>query len=224
VLIAAALAAAVLAGVPWPVVALLALAHAAPWLALGVFAVVVTLAVRHRPPIASAADEASWLAALAAELRSGASLRTALSMVSSVVPALPTSGLARLAEAGAPVERIADEAAAVLPHRGRAVGAALSVAGAAGGRVAVVFERLAADAWADVESGRAMAALTVQARLSAWVVGGLPVVGLVILVVTGRLGAVLGSGSVAAFAMAVGVVLEVAGVAAVVAMVRRVGR
>lgn len=223
-LIASVLAAAALAGVPWPIVALLGLAHVAPWPALAVFVAVVSLAMRRRRPAPGAADEATWLAAVAAELRSGASLRTALAAADSAAPALSTSRLARMAEAGAPVERMAAEVVAALPCRGRAVGAALNVASTAGGKVASVFDGLAADAWADVESSRAMVALTAQARLSAWVVGGLPLVVLTILAVTGRLGVVLGSGPLAGIVMAVGLVLEAAGVAVVVALLRGVGR
>ncbi len=222
-LIASALAAAVMAGVPWPIVALLGLAHVAPWPAIAMFAVAVGLAIRSRPRVAGVADEASWLAAIAAELRSGASLRTALHTVASAAPSVPTAGLARLAEAGAPVERMAAEAVVALPSRGRAVAAALSIAGTAGGRVAVVFERLAADAWAEVETSRAMVALTAQARLSAWVVGGLPLVVLGILALSGRLDLVLGSGTVGVSVMALGLALEIAGVVVVLALVKGVG-
>jgi Flp pilus assembly protein TadB len=63
-------------------------------------------------------------------------------------------------------------------------------------------------------------ALTAQARLSAWIVGGAPLGLLAILAVTGRLGGLLGD-PVGRFVLGVGLALEFAGAATVVLMVRR---
>ena len=127
-----------------------------------------------------------------------------------------------MAAAGAAFTDVAHELSRVMPDRGSAVGAALGVAGRAGGRAAAVFERLAADAWDDVESDRRRRTLTAQARLSAWVVGALPVVAGCVLALSGRLSVVTEAGSIALAAMVVGIVLEVAGLAAVILLMRRV--
>jgi tight adherence protein B len=224
VLTACALAAALVAGVPWPIVAIMGLGSLAPWPAAAVVTCAAGHALRSRRGRAGAADEAALLGAVAAEMRGGASLRTALATAASAVPGLDLAPVVRLAEAGAPVEEMAGEIAGLLPGRGRSAAAALSVAGVAGGRAAVVFERLAADAWAEVESGRTHAALTAQARLSAWVVGGLPIVAVAALAATGRLGLVVASGPAGIAVMALGLALELAGIAAVVLMLRGVGR
>lgn len=223
-LIACVLAVALVAGVPWPLVAAIGLGSLAPWPAAGLLVVAAALARRRRKTEAGIADEAVFLAAMAAELRAGASLRTALCTAAPAAPALDLTQVARMARAGVTPAVIADCIAGLLPERGAPVAAALSVAGAAGGRAAAVFDRLAADAWAEVDAHRTHSALTAQARLSAWVVGGLPAAVLAMLAVTGRLGGLMAAGPTGMVLVGVGLVLELAGVAAVVALVRGVGR
>lgn len=222
-LTAVALAAAVAARVPWPVVGFVALATMAPLPAAAMLAVAVVHAVRTGGTRIGASDEAAWLAAVAAELRGGASLRIALCAAAADAPAIDFRRVIRLAGAGAAIDQVAAEVARVLPRRGSTVGAALSLAGCAGGRAAAVFERLAGAAWDEAEALRQRSTLTAQARLSAWIVGGLPVVAVAALALSGRLGVVLASGPMGAAAMGLGMALELAGLTTVLVTVRRVG-
>lgn len=214
------LAAGLVLGVPWPVIGILALGVAGPWPALGALAGLTLWAAVTRDRGDIIEQEAVWLGGVAAELRAGASLRAALVAASERAPKLDTAHVVRLAQAGAPYAAIAAAIQTALPGR-RLVGPTLRLAGMSGGRAAAVLDRLAARAWEDVSDARQHRTLTSQARLSAWVVGGLPILGTAVLAATGRLGAVLSSGPAGAAVMTTGLLLEVAGITGMVALLRK---
>lgn len=119
----------------------------------------------------SIVDEARFYMAVSSALESGTSLPRAIAIASDGSPQL--AGL-RLAAAGGAPDEIA-LALSVLPG-GKGAGAAVRVATRSGGKAAEVFLRLAERAMADADAVRQRRVLTAQARLSAAIVGGLPLV------------------------------------------------
>ena len=166
-------------------------------------------------------SEASFFHAMASELRSGSSLRLALGGAAARQPGLGLDLAVRNAAAGQPAEFVAAELSSRLPQNGRLAGAAFELASHTGAQAADVFETLASGAAEFDELARERATLTAQARLSAAVVGGLPVLLIVGLVVTGRASLLLESGFVGWALVAVGLTLEITGVATVVFMLWR---
>lgn len=123
-------------------------------------------------------DEQRFLAAVHSELRAGASLRWA---IADAAAGESDGGLAkarRLALAGAPITELATSLRQ-LPENGRRIAAAIEVAALSGGRSADLFLRLADHAATASDVARQQRTLTTQARMSAMVVGGLPLVWLV---------------------------------------------
>lgn len=112
-------------------------------------------------------DDQQLAAAIHAELAAGSSLRNAVAAAAGHRPDL--ASVRRLALAGAPIESVA----AVLGPSER-LAAAVVVAARSGGRAATVFSRLADRAAADAELARQKRVLTTQARMSAVVVGVMP--------------------------------------------------
>ena len=91
------------------------LAATRPWLFLAACAGWAGYAwFERRRGMPSPDDEARLLRSLAAELRSGASLRPALAEAAHAAPALDLSGPTRLAVAGMPMDLVAD--GAVIPY------------------------------------------------------------------------------------------------------------
>ncbi len=123
-------------------------------------------------------DEVQFLSSIHAELRAGASLRWALATAADGVDDSTVGEVARLALAGVPLAAIAPHLGG-FPQNGRRLAAALQVAAIAGGRSADVFARLAQRGAEENALARERRVLTAQARLSAMVVGGLPVLWLV---------------------------------------------
>ncbi|MCB2223365.1 MAG: type II secretion system F family protein [Actinobacteria bacterium] len=219
----ALLAVAAAAGVPWPMVGAIALAVVHPaWFLAAVAGWVMWHRRTGRSP--GPDDEAAFLRGLAAELSAGASLRGAVVAAARRSPALDLGRAARLCAAGRPAGEIGSELASALPVNGTAAAAAFRLATRTGGSTAAVMEALAERAEASGRLARERSALTAQARLSAWVVGGLPV-GLVVLgVVTGAGpgGGDLGPGGTAM--VAAGLALIGAGAALVWLMAARSAR
>jgi len=219
VLHAAAVAVCLLAGVPWVVAGSIAVGSLGP--EVGLMAVVALHLARRRRAPNRGGDEAVVLAALGAELRRGASVRTAIEPAAARSAHLDLSAAVRLAEAGAPVERVAEAFARGLPQTGRLAGPAFVVAATSGGRASAVFARLADRASARLEAEGERRALTAQARLSAAVVGAIPCVVLGSMALTGRLSSLLEAGPFGVVAVTVGSVLMLTGMAVVVALTRR---
>lgn len=217
------LAWAVAAGVPWVVGGFLVVGMWQPALGLLVVLVVAVLG-RHGESRqhGGAETEAVWCAAMAAELRAGASIRSALDAASDRVPDPELAEIGRLAKAGVPVERLAERIGAALPKVRHLAGPAVRIAAEAGGAAAGVFGRLAVRSLEHTETERERRVATAQVRLSAWVVGSIPVVVIAALVATGRAAALVAAGPIGVGALIAGVALMLLGVAAVWTMSRRV--
>lgn len=142
---------------------------------------------RRRSPSAAPPDEAEFCSAIAAELRAGAALREALATAADQHD-IPTMGaVARAARAGAPPKTVGRYLHEALPVNGRHASLAFRLAADTGAGSADVFNRLAARAAWSRELDRERDGLTAQARLSAYVVGGAPLVVAALLFATGHI-------------------------------------
>lgn len=214
VLAALALAAgtpAALVAIVWLIttIPLLGVAGAGMWL--------VVARRRRRALVPGPDDEAVLLHGLASEMASGAAPRAALVAAARRVPVLDLSRAVRLASVGMPAERVAPALQAALPVNGRLVAGAWLLAARSGGPATGMFHALALRSAEEGELRRERRALTSQARASAWVVAGLPLVLVAAMAATGRLD--LADPAVAGV-LGVGTALQVAGVAVVVMMLR----
>ncbi len=177
-----------------------------------------------RGPRPETSDEVALLNGLAAELRAGASLRMALVAGAGRAPHLDLDRAVRAAAAGQPMSDVAAELEPALPSNGRLFAAAFRLTATSGGRAASVFEELALRAAEAGELSRERRALTAQARLSTLVVGGAPVAMVVVLLITGKAQALLAAGPVGHTMAAIGVGLELAGLAVVGIVLRNAER
>lgn len=162
---------------------------------------------RRRQP--EAIDEVRFLSAIAADLRAGASVRSAIAAAASGESDPMLQTVRRLALAGAPFSEVAGSLGN-LPVNGRRVSAALRVVEEVGGRSAGVFAGLADRALAEADLARERRVLTTQVRMSAAVVGGLPLVSLLVGGV-GRIGTLAASGPGGMVVATVGVLMQVTG-------------
>lgn len=176
---------------------------------------VASLRRRRRSP---AVDEVRFLSTIAADLRSGASVRSAIAAAAAGEGVTSLQTARRLALAGAPLGEVAG-VLETLPLNGRRVRAALDVVQIAGGRSAHVFAGLADRAAAEAELVRERRVLTTQVRMSALVVGGLPLLSLLV-GGAGRIGTLVASGTGGAVLAAVGVAMQLTGSALVWRMAR----
>ncbi|HUG74888.1 MAG TPA: type II secretion system F family protein [Acidimicrobiia bacterium] len=209
-------------GVPLAVVGLVVLALWKPWLVvIGATGWAVLTRLRARADRPSADDEAAFLRAFAAEMSSGASLRSALATAVDQFPGLRLELAGRMARSGIAAHRIADVLSSARPVNGRLAGAAWLLAARSGGPAAAVAQMIAVLSAEHGELARERKALTAQARASAWVVAAIP---LILLVAT------IGSGRVSLDdpglmpILAAGIAMQAAGVAIVVTMLRRSAR
>lgn len=225
-LIALLLAAGLVVGAPWWAVVTGAVVTLQPTLGLVAVGGAVALALYRRfdQRRSGSGGETVFCNAMAAELKAGASLRIALSAAAARVPELGLAAAGRRAVAGQPAPAVAEELARALPRNGRLAGAAFALAAETGARAADVFETLAQHAAGVDELARERSTLTAQARLSAMVVGGAPVLLLIALVATGRGQTMLAAGPVGWAIALVGVGLEITGLGAVALMLWRAGR
>lgn len=224
-LTAVLLAAGLAAGIPPMIIVLAALAAIEPRLILaGAVAWGAIAALRRRPVRVTPDDEATLFRAMAAELRSGASLRAALAEAAHRVPRMKLDRSVRLAAAGMPMVDVAASVEAQLPVNGRLAAAAFRLSDWSGARVAGTFEGLAEKAAATADLARERRAATVQARLSALIVGVAPLVLTVLLVASGRGSGLVSHGGVGWLVLGVGLTLEVVGLVMVAVIVRRAER
>lgn len=155
------------------------LAAAGGW---GVFQAIQRGRARRRLPAA----EADFLRGVAGEVEAGASIRQAVVASADRADVLDLAPVVRLAAAGRPAAEVATALQQALPLNGRLAGAAYHLVVDTGARASAVFAGLAVRA-ADVgELARERRALSAQARFSAWLVGGVPVVATIALMALGR--------------------------------------
>lgn len=164
-------------------------------------------------------EEAAFLLALSAELSAGASLRSSLVSAGERSDRLPLRAATRAAAAGLPAPLVAGMLGDALAVNGRIAAAAWLLAAESGGPAAAVMQSLAVSAAREGELIRERRALTAQARASAWVVAGLPILVLAGSFASGRLD--IAGDPALGVVVAVGLALQVAGVAVVATMVRR---
>ena len=145
---------------------------------------------RRRLPVA----EADFLRGMAAEVDAGASIRQAVIAAADRAPVLALAPAVRLAAAGRPAPDVACRLQAALPLNGRMAAVAYQMVAETGARASDVFAGLAVRAADAGDLERERRALTAQTRLSAWLVGGLPVAATVALEVTGRGPGLTGAG------------------------------
>ena len=222
-LTAAVAAVGLLAGLPLPVVGAATLAAAQPlWFGAALAGWAVFSWMR-RPAGPGPGDEAAFLRGLAGELTAGASLRGSVTAAAERSPALDLGPATRLAEAGLPGERVGEALGSALPVNGRLVDAAFRLAAESGARVAGMMQTLAGRAAEVGRLDRERRALTAQARASAWVVGGAPLLLLALLGLSGRLGPLLRDPAGPPI-LAVGLGLQAAGAVVVWLMLRSAAR
>lgn len=224
-LTAVVLAAGLVVGVPPLIVAVAAVAAIEPRLVLVMAAVwgIVSL-VRRRAARVTPDDEATFFRSLAAELRSGASLRAALDPAASRVPSMSLARPIRLAEAGLPMADIAEAVQGRFPENGVLAAAAFRLSDWSGARVADAFDDLADRATGAAEMARERRAATAQARLSAVIVGVAPLAFTALLLATGRGSGFMSHGQLGWIVLGIGLVLETLGLAIVAVIVRRAER
>ncbi len=212
-------------GVHPAVLALAALAAIEPRLfLLGAAIWAVVHAMRRRRRRVTPDDEATYFRALSAELRAGASLRGALGEAVDRVPTLSLDRAVRYAAAGAPMTEIADIVEVQLPENGRLAGAAFRLSDWSGAHVADTFAGLADRASASAELARERRAATAQARMSAIVIGFVPIAFAALLLVTGRGAGLLDHGWIGLLILGAGLTLEVLGLLVVALIIRREDR
>ena len=221
--IALGLAAGLVIGAPLPALAALGLAAWQPVWALGGVLTWMALNARHQG-LSGEEREAAYLLAIAGDLRAGSSLRFALGAAAQQATGLRLERAVRLARAGQPLDRVADQMEVALPRLGRLAASAVRTAGITGGRVADVFDGLALLATDEVDLIRERRAATAQSRFSAWIVGGIPVVYLVVAGVTGRLAVLHTAGAIGVVLLSLGLVLLAGGIATIWATLRTAGR
>lgn len=165
---------------------------------------------------------AGFLRTVAAELRAGRSLRSAVVGAASAVPELGLDRVARSAAAGRPLDEVAG-LMAIRDGLGPAA-AALRVAARTGGSVVGVFDILTGEAVDEGALERERRTLTVQARLSVGLVGGFPIAVVGFQIVSGEAARLLHLGPIGAGILVAGSVLLLTGLGTVWLMLRRARR
>ncbi|MDH3425327.1 MAG: hypothetical protein OEM22_01530 [Acidimicrobiia bacterium] len=222
-LIAAVLAMMILAGAQPVAIGVVALVIASPvhfLLAVGGWA--LWSKWHGRPSRPGSDEEAAYLQGIAAELRSGASLRDAIGAAADRAPSLDLGLAVRLAAAGRPLDQAARALRSALAVNGRLVAASVRLASTTGAEAADLFGRLAESATQAAEVARERRALTAQARLSAFIVGGTPIAAVALSFATGS--SLFSAGPLARAVGVIGIGLQLSGVAVVVLMLRHGAR
>lgn len=188
-------------------------------MAMAVSTTVSFLANRRR---AREPEEALVLRRVASELKAGKSLRMAL-LAAAQGSSLDLRRAVRLGAAGRP---LAEVAAVLAPSMkgGQAVAAAVRVAATTGGRVSEVFDRLAVMASEDAALRRERKVLTAQARLSAGIVGGFPLIFVAWQALSGGLARLIELGPVGIGVTVVGLGFLLSGIAVVAALLWKAER
>ena len=189
-------------------------------LVLAAALVLLLSAFWRREPATGADWERVFLEGMVAELRGGATVRTAIGAAAHRVPELTASGWVRGAVAGRPLSEVALGMRREMVISGRAAAAALTFAADSGGASVGVFTSLAQQTDDVIELDRERRVASAQARLSAMVVSGAPLPILVWLASRGTLAELVGSAP-GRLVLGAGIALEVAGIALTVLQLRR---
>ncbi len=205
---------AVIRRLPPVYVGLLALAAWLPW--AGALAVSLVW-IRER--VAAPVDaEVAFLASLTTHLDSGQALRRAIGLAAESTPTLGLERVVRSVDAGLPIEVCAGLLADALATQGDAVASALILAGRTGGSASPVFEALTSRAASELDLGRELRSGTAGARFSVLLLGGGPLVLILLRARDTSMGGATG------LVVAAGAILTIAGVLVTWAMVRKATR
>ncbi len=181
--------------------------------------VAVSLALRRGRPVAG--DEVAFLSGLAAQLRAGNSIRLAIVEVGSA-SSLGLEGAVRLASAGRSIDDVVTRLRPRLPISGTAVGMALSAGSLSGGRLATALDAIVQLVFDEAELKREVGAASAAARASAWLIFSIPLVGMGVMVASGRLATLAGLGTAGWIMVALGSGLLLAGATAMAGLARSV--
>jgi Flp pilus assembly protein TadB len=202
----------VIGSVPWSHRAVLAGAMVFPVptaLGLGL------LLLRRRPrvvrPVIGA--EATALLEVLAALQAGRTLRAALAGMSDEID--------RLLTVGASTEAIAAAVERALPEQGQVAAAAVRLLDHGGGPASPVVAELAAQASETARVRRELRAAVAAPVLQGVIVGGAPLVALVLMIVSGTFGDTFAKSPAHAITVSAGAAMTVVGVFWVLAIVRR---
>ena len=210
------------AGLDWRLAALLAAALVQPWLVAVLLMVLVLVDARRvRLQKGGCSEEAHVLLGVAGELRAGQGVRVAIAEAGQRSPRLNFHAVRRLVASGASLERIAAAVSAAMPIHGALTAAALRVADRTGGRVAEVFDSAAALALEEDELRQERRAATAQARTSAVIVVGIPVLVIVYRILSGDLARSLAASPISAFLTVSGVMLLGLGIGVILLLIKR---
>ena len=204
---------------PAPAGIAIAVISANPWAAVPAVGIAVIRSRKLADRTSVPEMAAAMLRSVAAELRAGRSLRMALVDSARHEPRLDLGRMIRLAEAGRPMEQVADELGSCQGLS--AAAAAVRVAAMTGGSAVPVFGSLAADAADEAALQRERRELTVQARLSIAVVAGFPIAVLSYQIFSGQAMGLIRQGPVGAGLLVGGVTLLGLGLAVVAILMRR---
>ncbi len=195
------------AGRPYPEVLAYVGAVGAPEAAACLVLVALVRAVRRARPAHD--DAVLLLVRIAAELRAGSTLRAAVIHVADRGGELAEAKVQ--AEAGRPMRLVLDAVTPALGRYGPISAAALRMASGTGGSVTPVVEQLVTQVMALDEIERERRAAMAPVLLQAAIVGGVPLVTLVAMVLSGRLVGIVAQGPWHAGMVVVGVLLVVVG-------------
>ena len=129
-------------------------------------------------------QEAIFLEGVAAEVRGGSSLRIAIAD-SAARSHLELERAARLAGLGRPMPAVGVALGEALQVNGPLAGPALTMAADSGAEVGPLFDSLSHRAAAAADEAREQKTATAQARLSAWLVAGVPALAAVAMATVG---------------------------------------
>ena len=189
-------------------------------LRLGLPAAVVAVAFAMRRGRPDRGAEVAFLSSVAAQLRGGSSIRRAIIQVGIRSP-LPGEGAIRLASAGRPIGEVVARLRPALPTSGAAFGMALTAGSLSGGRLAAALDAIVQLVFDEAELERELAAATAASRASAWLISSVPVVGVGVMVASGRLRSLAELGEPGWVMVGLGAGLLLAGAAAMAALVRQ---
>lgn len=213
---------ALVSGMDWRLVTLVAMAILQPWLVVALLLVLVLAEARRvRRQGGGCSEEAQVLLGVAGELRAGMGVRSAMAAAGQRSSRLDFRPVRRLVASGASLQRISQAVTEAMPVHGSLASAALRVADRTGGRVAAVFDSAAALALEEDELRQERRAATAQARTSAVVVVGIPVLVVIYRFLSGDMARSLSANPLSTLLTIAGITLLVLGVAVMLVLIKR---